>query len=412
MFYESELSFLQLFLKNLHLDFHLITRENSPFPICDMGLRDLLSIKTTLWNSSDIFGNQFLTNTIYRVTDSFFCHYVFFLLPNADPETAMIIGPYTATNVSDKTIISFMERSFLPSQLLPHIIKYYGNVPILWDDGPLFSALDAFGQIIWGGPDSFRVSSLEYRYPDTFVPPDSHYASHDPDNLYSMEILEKRYQQENQLLHAISLGQTEKATEIISTFSFGLVEPRLTDQISNLKNYMIIANTLMRKAAEQGMVHPLHVDRLSGHFARKIEMMSHPSDVSRLSREMVHKYCLLVKNHSLKAYSLPVQKVISNIDYDLTADLSLKAQAALLNMNPSYLSTLFKKETGTTLTDFVNQKRVEHAILLLNSTPMQIQTIARECGIPDVNYFSKTFKKFIGQTPIEYRKTITQPPLP
>ena len=86
---------------------------------------------------------------------------------------------------------------------------------------------------------------------------------------------------------------------------------------------------------------------------------------------MVRKYCLLVKNHSLKGYSLLIRKVITKIDYDLTADLSLKVQAEYLNVNPSYLSTLFKKETGLTLTEYINRKRIDHALLLLNSTVMQ-----------------------------------------
>lgn len=109
----------------------------------------------------------------------------------------------------------------------------------------------------------------------------------------------------------------------------------------------------------------------------------------------------------MKGYSLLIRKVLTRIDYDLTADLSLKTQADLLNVNASYLSTLFKKETGTTLTDYVNKKRVDNAIFLLNSTNMQIQTIAQYCGIPDVNYFTKIFKKYISQTPKEYRESVT-----
>lgn len=170
-----------------------------------------------------------------------------------------------------------------------------------------------------------------------------------------------------------------------------------------MKNYTIILNTLLRKAAEAGAVHPLHIDSLSARFARKIELAASTKAIDALQKEMVHKYCLLVKNHSLKGYSLLIRKVIIQIDADLTADLSLRAQAELLNVNSSYLSTLFKKETGSTLTEYVNRKRIEYAIFLLNTTSLQIQTIAQYCGIPDVNYFAKTFKKHIGKTPKEYR---------
>ena len=109
----------------------------------------------------------------------------------------------------------------------------------------------------------------------------------------------------------------------------------------------------------------------------------------------------------MKGYSLLVRKILVRIDSDLTADLSLKAQADFLKVNSSYLSTLFKKETGTTLTEYVNRKRVEHGIFLLNTTHMQIQAIAQCCGIPDVNYFTKTFKKIVGKTPKEYRNHVS-----
>lgn len=122
--------------------------------------------------------------------------------------------------------------------------------------------------------------------------------------------------------------------------------------------------------------------------------------------DMVKEYCLLVKKHCSNNYSLPIQRVITYIDTDLTADLSLKALSDSLNINSSYLSTLFKKETGMTLTNYVNKKRIEHAVYLLSSTDMQIQNIAQYCGIPDVNYFTKIFKKVMNKTPSEFKEEI------
>ncbi|MBQ9700639.1 MAG: helix-turn-helix transcriptional regulator, partial [Lachnospiraceae bacterium] len=163
----------------------------------------------------------------------------------------------------------------------------------------------------------------------------------------------------------------------------------------------------LRKSVENAAVHPLQIHAISTQYAYKIELISSHTGFMNLIKEMVRKYTLLVKNHSLKGYSMLVRKVITAINNDLTDDLSLKAMASMLNVNPSYLSTLFKKETGSTLTDFVNHKRIEHAILLINSTDMQIQNIALYCGIPDVNYFTKTFKKIVGKTPKEYREMVT-----
>jgi len=112
----------------------------------------------------------------------------------------------------------------------------------------------------------------------------------------------------------------------------------------------------------------------------------------------------MVRRHSMKDFSPTVQKVISRIDFDLAADLSLKASAQALNVNPSYLSTLFKKETGETLTDFVNRRRMEHAAYLLTSTQLSVSSVALNCGISDDNYFTKLFKRFNGLTPTQFRQ--------
>ena len=73
-----------------------------------------------------------------------------------------------------------------------------------------------------------------------------------------------------------------------------------------------------------------------------------------------------------------------------------------MNINASYLSNTFRKEIGTTLTDYVRTKRIEYAKKLLETTSLQIQSIAQKCGILDLNYFSKVFKKYTGLTPSEY----------
>lgn len=94
------------------------------------------------------------------------------------------------------------------------------------------------------------------------------------------------------------------------------------------------------------------------------------------------------------------------INLNLSSPLGLKNIAELFNVNPSYLSTLFKKEMGATLTDYVNKQRIDAALKLLNTGDMQVQDIAYYVGISDVNYFTKLFKKQVGYTPSSYRKKI------
>jgi len=119
---------------------------------------------------------------------------------------------------------------------------------------------------------------------------------------------------------------------------------------------------------------------------------------------MAQTYCRLVRKQSPKAYSPLVRKVVSYVEAELSGDLSLRNLAAVHNINPSYLSTLFRQETGETLTNYVNRKRMEHAAHLLQTTRLPVSAVAQSCGISDDNYFTKLFKKFSGTTPVQFRQ--------
>ena len=193
---------------------------------------------------------------------------------------------------------------------------------------------------------------------------------------------------------------------MLGNMSYFAIEQRMADPVRNIKNYCIIMNTLLRKAAEQGGVHPLYIDSVSSDFARRIELIGSTTAAGKIMDEMLTSYCRLVKKHALAQYSVPVRKTLACIDADLTGDLSLSALAEMQNISPGYLSTLFKKEVGQTLTDYVNSRRVEQAAAMLRSGTLQVQTVAQYCGIPDVNYFSKLFKRYIGVSPKEFRATL------
>ena len=91
-----------------------------------------------------------------------------------------------------------------------------------------------------------------------------------------------------------------------------------------------------------------------------------------------------------------MQKVINTINLNLSDQLSPKSLAAMYYISPSYLSSLFKQDTGTTLTDFINTQRIQRAANLLSSTEQNISVVAEQVGILDVNYFTKMFKKSMG----------------
>ena len=225
------------------------------------------------------------------------------------------------------------------------------------------------------------------------------------ESLPELSVMEQNYAMENKLIEAVSKGKLHMITTVAGTVYNNGTEQRLQDTLRDRKNYLIILKTLLRKAAESGGVHPMHIHKLSAHYAHQIENIRTLKQSLALQEDIIRNFCLLVKHHSLNQYSYYVGQTITMVQYDLTSDLRLKNIAQKLNVNSSYLSNLFHKEVGCTLTEFVNRQRVDHGVLLLQQTAKTVQEIATECGIQDVNYFIKLFKKQTGFTPNRYRET-------
>lgn len=119
---------------------------------------------------------------------------------------------------------------------------------------------------------------------------------------------------------------------------------------------------------------------------------------------MLKKYCELVRSVDTVRYSPVIQSVVDFVSVSFHSDITLKDLAAQFSINPSYLSTLFKKELGKPFTEYITEKRMDFAVQLLTQTDLPVGTIAVECGIPDNNYFSRLFKAQLGMTPLQYRQ--------
>lgn len=408
MTYKAEFEFFKKLLENFHLTYTLITPDTEKLPDSSTGVYRLLGEKGNYMEDFRKEQDRYEDNVVYRISSACMYRYLLFRLPEPGRKGRdfFLIGPYMLTEVTKKMIYDVAEYISFPEKHYRRLEQFFVGLPRIYDESVLLSMVNTFGERIWGSIDNFELQDIDSGISLEFEAETGGDAEEEPgESQQIMKILAERYEVENRLIQAVAKGQTHRAEALLSGSGHWL-ELRTPDRLRNVKNYMIIMNTLLRKAVESADVHPIYIDELSSRFAHKIEQLNSEAGMSALVKEMVRKYCLLVTNHSMKDYSLLVRKVLTHIDMDLTADLSLKAQAAALGVNASYLSTLFKKETGKTLTEYVNGKRIEHAIFLLNSSRLQIQAIAQYCGISDVNYFTRLFKATVGKTPKEYRDSI------
>lgn len=96
-------------------------------------------------------------------------------------------------------------------------------------------------------------------------------------------------------------------------------------------------------------------------------------------------------------------KIIKYINTYYSQNISLKDVAKVVNLNPNYISQVFKKSAGTTFSHYLTNLRITQAEKLLTTTNFSINEISLQSGFNDYFYFSKVFKKCTGKTPSEYR---------
>lgn len=228
------------------------------------------------------------------------------------------------------------------------------------------------------------------------------------DTQHHIELIERRYANENALYHAVENGDFKAASSIIfdNQFMFKFLERVPNNPLRSHKNLFFVYNALLRKAAEKGGVHPIYTDSVSGKFAILIERVNTITDFGQLYSKMLYEYCDLVKTHSLKNYSKLISQVVEYIRLNLDQPINLDVLATLFTSSSSTISRRFKEEVGEGMPDYINRLRIQEAIHLLEHKNYSLTQIALKIGYNDINYFTKIFKKIKGMTPSEYKRDL------
>ena len=109
-------------------------------------------------------------------------------------------------------------------------------------------------------------------------------------------------------------------------------------------------------------------------------------------------------NSSNAPKKMDISLVKSFLDEHYKEKLSLESVAGHFFIDKHYLARLFKEQYGVTLVTYLQQVRITHAKRMLRFTDKSIEEIGLECGIGELNYFSRVFKKLEGVSPSEFRR--------
>lgn len=127
------------------------------------------------------------------------------------------------------------------------------------------------------------------------------------------------------------------------------------------------------------------------------------TEVREIVLDNLIRYEQFINKERKKLQHNLIRKIVSHIEENLQANITVKQLAEEFHVNVSYLSVLFKKETGQTPSEFIQEKRINKAKILLQDPNIKVYEVAEQVGFQTAAYFAYLFKKVTGTTPQDFR---------
>ena len=221
------------------------------------------------------------------------------------------------------------------------------------------------------------------------------------------EFLRAPYNPEIEFYSTIKAGDVEKVKELCKD---ALVDkPGLgklsDDPLQNMKFHFVVTTALVARYCIQGGMDLSAAYSLSDFYIQKADRCKKTSEISALHPIMCVDYAKRMRSLRKNAVcSLQVSKCIDYIYDHLHARITVEDLAEYVELNPSYLSRLFKKEVGTSISEYIRRQKLETAKNMLVYSEYRPAEIATTLAFPSQSYFTEIFRKYTGLTPKEYRK--------
>jgi AraC-like DNA-binding protein len=309
----------------------------------------------------------------------------------------VIAGPFLNEKIYDGYINNIIRLNKLPIKIKNKLANYYKSLLVI-DNNRCYYC----GKLLEDMFCSWIQDGMKNKpYSERIVISDKYFT----EMIKNRETLfhHPPYFLEQELLSKIKAGN-QNDTMMLLTEINSLKRTRLSkDALRSVKNSLICSVTLFTRAAIEGGVMPEAAFTMSDSVILEIEDMNNLTELMDYEYSAAEQYVKLVQNLSKSKYSIIIQQAISYIYRNLTIKLTLKEIAVAIYVHPNYLSTLFKKEMGMNLPDYIMKTRVNESKYYIRYTNTKISDIANLYQFCNQSYFTQAFKKFIGLTPNEYR---------
>ncbi|MEL4105880.1 AraC family transcriptional regulator [Oscillospiraceae bacterium WX1] len=173
--------------------------------------------------------------------------------------------------------------------------------------------------------------------------------------------------------------------------------------ISAIKARLLELLVILSRATIEAGADPTETFRLSENFILQIESYVDVDQLAFWISDIVRRFIVQAFDLAQVKHSDVVFKITNYIKKNCAEKLTLDSLAKEVYLSKSYLSSIFKQETGMSLTAYITKVRVEKSKKMLLEDCISLAIISTQCGFKDQSYFTKVFKKETGVSPKRFR---------
>lgn len=203
----------------------------------------------------------------------------------------------------------------------------------------------------------------------------------------------------------VRVGDPRAAEEHVRILFSGLPGKVSEDPIRNIKYLTVASATLASRAAIEAGMDTERAYNISDLYIQKMDALQTMEELKALNEDMFLFYAKEVASLDKRSvYSKPITLCLDFIYNNLYRQISVEELAEESDLSPSYLSTLFKKEVGLSITAYIMEKKMEAARNMLKYSEYSYAEISSILAFSSQSHFIRAFKKHNGDTPRAYRE--------
>lgn len=214
------------------------------------------------------------------------------------------------------------------------------------------------------------------------------------DRLFEKKLLSIIREGRVENLKELSAIKEEEAASILSKSSY----------LRSNKNHIITLITLVSRAAIDGGLHEEIAFSLHDNFIQQVEELNRLDEIRSLAGDALYTFAEKVKEIKDEQYSKTITTCKDYIYKHIYEEINHNDIANKVELSPKYLSFLFKKEVGMTVSEYIQQTKIDEVKKLLACSNTPISDICSLLNFYDQSYFTKVFKKLVGITPKQFRE--------